>query len=463
MPRPKKMKTAKIPIKKVISSKDKTEKREIKITRLLGMKDALGPDYKYFNLVCDKARELAKVYGFSPIKIPILENFDLYKKSTRKNSDKEFYFLEGDKTNRIVLRPEMTQGIARAYLENNLEEGLSMARFFALGPIFRQEKFQTGHYRESTQFNLEVIGEDKAMAEALLIVLANNFFKELNIKAQVQINSLCDVNCRKEYCHKLLSFYRERGRRSHLCSECKKNINKNCLGLLDCKNDACIKEKMEAPQIADYLSTESRDHFTKVLEYLDELGVEYNFNPYLVRGLSYYNDTVFEFWPLNEGGNIIGKLALGGGGRYDTYIDALSNQEVTAAVGLAIGIERTVTRLKDKPSLIKNKEKDIIFISHLGEQAKIKSLQLFEELRGLGFNVRQSFLTNSLRKQLEEATEMGVKTNLILGKKEIMDETILMRDMESGAQEVVVFKKIKERLEKIKVKFNDRKGGGLSG
>jgi histidyl-tRNA synthetase len=445
----------------------KMERRNEKIPpRLLGMKDIIGSEYLGYDLVVSKALNLAKLYSFTPIKTPILETFDLYKKSTRKNSDKEFYFVEGEKSDRLVLRPEITQGIARAYLENNLSETLSLVRLFSIGPIFRHEKLQTGRYRESTQFNLEIIGEKKPMAEAILITMAQNFLEDLQIKVQVQINSIGSADCRREYSNKLLAFYKERGRRSKLCHYCKKNLGKNCLSLLDCKEESCVKLREEAPQIADYLSDESREHFAKTLEFLDELNINYNFNPYLVRGLNYYNDTVFEFWPISDDGAVVGKMALGGGGRYDSLIENLGGQS-TPAVGLAMGIERALARLKDKHLLANKLEDDIVFIAQLGEQAKLKALQLFEDLRRAGFNVRQSFSCDSLKIQLEEAVNMRAKTSLILGKKEIMDGTILMRDMDSGAQETVVYKKIKERLARkdklIEKKVNNRKEGGLYG
>ncbi len=433
--------------------------------RLLGMKDFVDLEYACFDLVTSKALELAKLYSFSQIKTPILESLDLFKKSTRRNFDKEFFSVEAEKNEKIVLRPEMTQGIIRAYLENNLSENTKLSRLFSLGPIFRREKLQSGRYRESNQFNLEIIGEKKPMAEALLITIANNFFEELQIKTQVQINSLGGADCRKEYCNKLLNFYKERGRKSKLCNYCKNNLGKNCLSLLDCKEDSCVKLREEAPQIADFLSDESREYFTKTLEFLDELGVNYNFNPYLVRGLNYYNDTVFEFWPVNEDETVSGKMALGGGGRYDSLVENLGGAS-TPAIGLAIGLERTISKLKDKHLIASKQEDDIIFIAQLGEQAKLKALQLFEELRKSGFNVRQSFASDSLKIQVEEATAMRAKTCLIMGKKEIMDGTILMRDMDSGAQETVVFKKVKERLEKRMIqekKVTNRKGGGLYG
>ncbi len=445
----------------------KTEKRNEKTTpRLLGMKDVVGIEQICQEHVINKALNLAKLYSFAAIKTPILESFDLYKKSTRKNNDKEFYFVEGEKSEKVVLRPELTQGVVRAYLENNLGESGLPARLFSLGSIFRHEKLQSGRYRESTQFNLEIIGEKKPMAEAILITIAHNFFEELQINSQLQINSIGTAECRKEYGNKLLAFYKERGRRSKLCNVCKNNLGKNCLSLLDCKEDACVKLREEAPQIADYLSDESREHFTKTLEFLDELNINYNYNPYLVRGLNYYNDTVFEFWPIGEEGAVQGKMALGGGGRYDSLVENMGGPS-TPAVGLALGIERAVSRLKDKHLLANPVEEDIVFIAQLGDQAKLRALQLFQELRRAGFNVRQSFASDSLKIQLEEAVAMKAKTSLILGKKEIMDGTILMRDMDSSAQEVVVYKKIKERLAKkdklVEKRLNNRKEGGLYG
>lgn len=447
---------SKVSVKKT-STASKNESHTVKrverksakaVSRLLGLKDYLGNDFLSWDLGMAKAWELARIFGFSPLRTPIIEDFNLYKKSTRKNSDKEFYFVDFERGEKAVLRPELTQGIVRTYLENKMEELPQPVRLFSVGPIFRQEKLQSGRYRESNQFDLEIIGEKKPMAEAVLINTAYRFFKELNINVQLQINSLGDADSRKEFNSKLLAFYKERGRRSKLCTNCKKNLGKNSLALLDCREDSCVKARENAPQIADYLSAFSREHFAKVLEYLDELGVPYNFNSYLVRGLSYYNDTVFEFWPVNDDGVASGKLALAGGGRCDALVESLGGKS-TPMVGLAVGLERVMLKLKEKNSFIKYAdEEELVYVAQIGEQAKTRALLLFEELRGSGFNVRQSFSVDSLRSQIDEANELKAKVALILGKKEVMDETILMRDMESGVQETVAQKKIKEKLEK---------------
>lgn len=429
------------------------------VSRLLGLKDYVGAEFSQWDLAMTKAWELARIFGFSCLRTPIIEDFDLYKKSTRKNSDKEFYFVEFERGEKAVLRPELTQGMIRSYIENKMDELPQPIRLFSIGPVFRQEKVQNGRYRESNQFDLEIIGEKKPMAEAVLINTAYRYFKELNVNIQVQINSLGDADTRKEYNNKLLAFYRERGRRSKLCNHCKKNLGKSSLALLDCHDEACVKIREGAPQIADYLSAASREHFSKVLEYLDELGIPYNFNSYLVRGLNYYNDTVFEFWPVNDEGLANSKLVLAGGGRCDSLVESFGGKSAPC-VGLAIEMERTTMKLKDKNSVASySDEEELIYVAQLGEQAKVKALLLFEDLRVAGFNVRQSFSVDSLRSQMEEATNLKAKISLILGKKEVMDETILIRDMESGVQEIVAQKKIKEKLDK---KIN-RKAGVIYG
>ncbi|MGE5425696.1 MAG: histidine--tRNA ligase [Bacillota bacterium] len=436
------------------AKKPALEKRSAKtIDRLLGMKDIVPSEYRYFSAIRNKAASLAELYSFNAIKTPVIESPELYKKSMRNGNDKEIYEVSCEKGEDSVLRPELTQGILRAYIENNFSELPQPVRLYSIGPVFRREKMQSGRYRESTQFDLEIIGENKPMAEALLIAAAYNFLRDLQANFQIQINSIGKADCRKDYSNKLANFYKERGRKSKLCNNCKKNLGKNMMALLDCKEEACQRTLAEAPQLADFLSDESREHFAKVLEYLDELAIPYNFNPYLVRGLAYYNDTVFEIWPVGDDGIANSKQALAGGGRYDNLVESLGGRP-TPSVGLAFGLERVVARVKDRTELPDYKQ-EVVFLAQLGDQAKIKSLMLFEELRRAGFNVRQSFSTDSLKNQMEEAARLKSKVSLILGKKEVMDETIMLRDMESGVQETVAFKKIKDRLEK---KVNRKEG-----
>lgn len=436
----------------------KPERRTQKsYVRMFGMKDCSIADSQYFDLARLKAEELCACYGFEHLETPILENIDLYKKGTRKSREKELYALTGEKNERMCLRPELTQGIVRHYIEQKLDEIEVPLRVYSIGNVFRNEKLQSNTQRQFTQFEVNIIKDKKPIAEAMIISLAYHFFKDLGIKIQVQINSLGGSECRKEYGQKLSVFYKERGRRSKVCHHCKLNLLKSSLSLLDCKEEACIKLREEAPQIADFWSDESRDHFKKVCEYLDELGIPYNFNPFLVRGLNYYNDSVFEFWPVNESGVAQSRFALAGGGRFDTLVESMGGKE-TSAVGLSIGMERTANKMRDLHYALPGSEDNLVFIAQLSDVAKLKSLQLFDELRQAGFKIRQSFSTDSLKVQMEEATRLKAKISLIMGKKEVMDETILMRDMDSTVQEIVPFKKIKEKLaKKIDLSNNESK------
>lgn len=442
MPRPK---------KKNVSVKLKPRKKQDKFSRLRGMKDILPAEYKYWELIIRKISELAKTYSFKRIDTPVLECLKLYERSTGKTSSiviKEMFSFIDKNGEKVALRPEATPGIIRAYIEHGMFNLPQPVKLFWIGSSFRHEKPQSGRYRQHSQFNLDVIGDSSPITDIQLILIAYNFFRELQINIQMQINSIGCRECRQEYIEKLIEFYKGRGKRAKLCNDCKKRLSDNPLRLLDCKNEKCAEIGSEAPQIVDYLCDDCRDHFVKVLEYLDELNIPYNLNPYLVRGLDYYNRTVFEIWPANikdvDNG---GQSSLGGGGRYDELVEQMGGRP-TSACGFGVGIERVILKIKEKNiPLSENNEADI-FLAQLGEQARQKAMILFEELRKSGFCARQAFDKDNLKAQLEIANKLKVKYALILGQKEVMDNTILIRDMESGVQEVVDYKKLILEIEK---------------
>jgi histidyl-tRNA synthetase len=424
------------------------KKQNRDFSRLRGMKDVLFDEYKYWNLVRKKTSDLARFYGFMPIETPIMECADLYDRSTGRSSDivtKEMYSFVDKGGDRVALRPEATPGLVRAYNEHGMLNLPHPVKMFWMGPLFRHDKPQSGRYRQFHQADFEMFGEAGPVADAQLILIAYNIFKELQIDVQVQINSIGCKSCRDEYITKLLEYYKERGKRAKLCLDCKKRLVKNPLRLLDCKEEKCIEMREDAPQMVDSLCNDCRDHFIKSLEYLDELSVPYNLNPYLVRGLDYYNRTVFEIWSTEDDQGR--QSALGGGGRYDSLVEHMGGRP-TPACGFAIGIERTILKIKDNNIPLKQEGRDDVFLAQLGDSSRRKAMIMFEELRKAGINVRQSFTKDSLKAQLEEANLLGVKYSLILGQKELVDGTILLRDMESGIQEVVDAKKVKQEIEK---------------
>lgn len=435
---------------KIRVPKAKSTKR---FSRLRGMRDVLPEEYKYWELAIKKATELAWAYDFKRLETPIMESADLYEKSSGRTSDivtKEMYSFVDKNGERVALRPEATPGVVRVYIEHGLFNQPQPVKLFWLGPIFRHDRPQAGRYRQHHQFNLDIFGEPSPVADFLIILIAYNFFRELQVSVQVQINSIGCQDCRKEYIDKLTEFYKERGKRTKLCGDCKKRMAKNPLRLLDCKEEVCAEIREGAPQIVDYLCDGCREHFIKVLEYLDELDLPYNLNPFLVRGLDYYNRTVFEFAPLTDDSDPDAKkdsFSLGGGGRYDQLVEHMGGRP-TPACGFGLGLERTIIKMKENNIPIKKDIKNIIFIAQLGEQARRKVIILFEELRRANFRVKQAFTKDGLKAQLEEANRAGAKYSLILGQKEVMDGTILLRDMESGIQEIIDYKKIKTEVEK---------------
>jgi len=430
-----------------------------KFARLRGMKDITFDEGKYWDLVVKKASDLATVYGFKKIQVPVLESLELYRRVTGEGSDivsKEMYSFVDKNGEKVALRPEITPGLARAYVENGMFTLPQPVKMFTCGPIFRHEKPQAGRYRQAHQFDVEIFGEANPVADVMLMMLANNFYNELQIPVEFQVNSIGCKQCRADYVKKLTAYYKERGNRSKLCVDCKKRLDKNPLRLLDCKEAACASLKESAPPIVDFLCEDCKKRFTRVLEYLDEMNIPYNLNLNLVRGLDYYNGTVFEIWAVEDAEKgVKSELSLGGGGRYDGLVEFLGGR-ATPACGFAIGIERTVTRMKAVGLPLEKEEKDIVFIAQLGDVARRKAMALFEDLRKSGFCVKQAFTRDSLKDQLEEANLLGAKLTLIIGQKEMNDKTVMFRDMESGNQEVIDYKKVRAELEKRMAGMNGK-------
>lgn len=412
-----------------------------------GMKDILPNEEKFWSFARGKADGIARAYGYEKIETPIVEETSLFVRAVGKQTDiveKEMFSFEDQGGENLTLRPEATAAVARAYINHGMVNLPQPVKFFYVASMFRHERPQSGRYRQFHQFGCEIIGDQKPVIDAELIILGVRYFAELGIPVEVAINSIGDVADRTRYKEKLVSYYRSH--RSTLCENCKVRLVKNPMRLLDCKEEDCQPLREGAPQIVDFLSDENKNHFMKVLEFLDEADVSYTLNPYIVRGLDYYTKTVFEFLPKDSSPDAR-QSALGGGGRYDSLIETLGGRP-TPAAGFAIGLERVILQMKEKEIAIPEPPRPIVYMAQLGEPAKRKAFGIFEELRRAGIPVAATFTKDSLKSQMEIANKLGVKYTILLGQKEVLDGTIIIRDMDAGIQEIVDVKKIATEIKK---------------
>lgn len=408
-----------------------------------GMVDILPEENLYRRKISKIVQEVADFYGFGTIETPILEETTLFLHGSGPTSEivqKQMYNLRTRGGDQLSLRPEYTPNIIRAYLENGLFNWPKPVKLFSWGPVFRYEQPQRGRYRQFWQFNFEILGEGDAIYDAMIIQIFYNIFNDLKIKDLIiEINTLGCDNCRPFWVKELKNYFR--ARRKHLCSDCQRRLKLNPLRILDCKNENCQVFKEKAPKMINYLCIQCRNHFKQVMEYLEEISLPYEINHHLVRGLDYYNRTVFEIRETQD------NLALASGGRYDYLVEMLGGKS-TPGVGGAGGVERLVELMKKRGLPPEKLAEPKILLALIGEPAKRKGLKLLETLRKAKINVAESFGRESLKAQMRYADKLKVSFVLIIGQKEAFDDTVIIRDMNSGLQEVVRLERIVEELKK---------------
>ncbi len=413
-----------------------------------GMRDLLPADYPYWKRMAVEAETIASAYGYEYIETPVVEETPLFVRGVGKTTDiveKELYSWDTPTGEHLSLRPEFTAGIVRSYVQHGMLNLPQPVKLWVMGPLFRHDRPQAGRFRQFYQFGCECLGEADAIVDAQLIVMAWNFVKELGIDAAVRINSLGTPESRANYKNALTSYFRTK--RNRLSEEDKKRLLKNPLRLLDSKDPVMQELKAEAPQMVDWLDEESKAHFMRVLEYLDEVGVTYQLDPYLVRGLDYYTKTVFELYAASDDQELA-QSALGGGGRYDGLVELLGGRP-TPAAGFGLGLDRIASRLKEKNPQMSVEVKPVdVFLAQLGDMGRKKALALFEEFRHAGIQVGEALAKASIKAQMEVANKRGAKWAVIIGQKEVLDGTAVIRDMDSGTQEIVDAKKVVNEIKR---------------
>lgn len=412
-----------------------------------GMHDILPEQEPFYQKVYDVATDIADFYGFQRIDTPMVEEAELFSKGIGASTDiieRQMYTLRTRGGDYLAMRPEFTAAISRAYIEHGMFNLSQPVKLYTFGPLFRYERPQLGRFRQFHQIDFEAFGDGGSVIDAQIIQIFYNILKELKFKNLViEINSIGDNQCRPYY-KKLLTNYLK-SRESSLCADCRRRIRENPLRVLDCKEEKCQPVKAQAPQIIDHLCEECNLHFKQVLEFLDEVELPYRLNPYLVRGLDYYTKTVFEIFEDSEEGKAPG--ALVGGGRFDALIKILGGK-ATPACGAAAGVERIVQVIRERTKKETPAIQRKVFLAQLGELAKRKSLKLSEDFRKARISIAESLGKDSLKTQLRTADKLGAIYALILGQKEALDGTIIVRDMRSGKQETLKSEKVVSEIKK---------------
>ena len=422
------------------------------------MRDILPEDQGFYQKVYEAAAAVAEFYNFQKIDTPILEPAELFSKGVGASTDiveKQMYVFRTRGGDYLALRPEFTAALTRSYVQHGMFNWPQPVKLYSWGPLFRLERPQAGRFRQFHQFNLEVFGEQDAVMDVQIIQIFYTFLTNLKFRNLIiEINSIGDSQCRPYYKKLLTGYFKTRV--NSLCADCRRRLKQNPLRVLDCKEEKCRQIVAQAPQIIDHLCENCKSHFKEVLEFLDEADLPYHLNPYLVRGLDYYTKTVFEIFEEAEQGRNSEQGrnpdALVGGGRYDVLVKMLGGKD-TPACGGAAGIERVVEAAKEKfkrPVLSPRK----VFLAQLGSLAKRKSLKLMEEFRRAKIPIAESLGKDSLKSQLRIADKLGAVYALILGQKEALEGTIIIRDMRSGQQWIIKMEKvvneIKKRIKRIK-------------
>lgn len=415
-----------------------------------GMRDIMDEKYYHYQGFFEKAQEVAVYYGFRPIETPILENEEVFTSSIGVGSDivdKEMYTLKTKGGDHLAMRPEFTAGIMRAYIENGMHSLPQPVSLYSYGQVYRHDKPQRGRYREIRQFNLEMLGNEKSICDAIIIRTAYTILEEAGAtNIVVDINSIGDKECRGGYIKELITYYKKHI--NNLPPVDRERLKTNPLRILDSKEEKTIAINENAPDATSSLCSACKKHFKEVLEYLEEMQIPFRMNKNLVRGLSYYTRTVFEI--IEEGAGEDGSpLTIAAGGRYDYLAKFLKSKKDIPAMGMAMGVDRIIESPWYKKLSPRVMKKSKIYFIQLGADAKLKSLNVIEMLRKAHIPIMQSLSKDSLGQQLAIAERMNVPHAIIFGQKESLENSVIVRDMQTRSQATVPLEKLLDYLKKI--------------
>lgn len=401
------------------------------IQSVRGFKDIYGNEAKIWQKVETLLKEIFVKWGFNEVRLPILEKTELFERGIGDDTDiveKEMYTFCDKSGEKVTLRPEGTASVIRFFNEHKLFGIDRFFKFYYMGPMFRYERPQKGRLRQFHQTGIEILGDKSPTSEVEAITLIPNILDTVNIKDyELRLNSLGCDDCRKFYREKLVSYYKSK--LDNLCEDCKRRLNINPLRLVDCKVDGCKELAKSAPLVLDFLCTECAEHFKILKKMLTYLNIRFIEDPLIVRGLDYYNKTVFEVHTTGLGA----QSAIMAGGRYDTLSSKLSGYDIPA-VGWAMGMERMISLLDS--NLFVDEGVDV-FVIFIGKNAEEEGLSIVHALRSVGLKTEFDIFNGSIKSQFRRADKLSAKWTIVIGEDELKTGLYQLKNMKSGEQKAV--------------------------
>jgi len=399
----------------------------VAITAIKGFNDILSGEVEKWQHIEATAREVFSCYGFTEIRVPIMEKTELFARSIGDATDiveKEMYSFTDKGENRVTLRPEGTAGVMRAFIEHKLYAADPVSKLLYMGPMFRYERPQKGRYRQFHQIGAEVTGVSNPKIDAQVLTMLSQFFTALGLdEPSLEINSLGCPECRPAYRETLKDFLRSR--LDSLCEDCRRRFETNPLRALDCKVEGCKSATSGAPAMLEHLCSECNSHFAATRQYLELVSTRYRINNRMVRGLDYYTRTTFEMVT----GLLGSQSAVAAGGRYDGLISDLGGPAIPG-IGFAMGVERVALLL----DAAKFSTSPALFIVALGEEAQRKAFCIACELQRSGISVEFDYEGKSMKSQMRRADKLSCRYTLIIGEAELASGTAPLKEMASGIQ-----------------------------
>lgn len=404
-----------------------------------GTQDILPGQTEKWQKVEKVIRDLCNVYRYNEIRTPMFESTELFQRGVGDTTDivqKEMYTFEDKGGRSLTLRPEGTASSVRAYVEHKMFGNADQpVKLYYTGPMFRYERQQAGRYRQFVQFGVEAIGSKDPAIDAEVMALAMDVYKTLGLtELKLVINSLGDKETRNAHRDALIKHFEPVV--GDLCSDCQSRLEKNPLRILDCKVDSKHPAMASAPALTDYLTEESATYFEQVKAYLDVLGIPYEVDPNLVRGLDYYNHTAFEIMITGDGFGSITTLC--GGGRYNGLVEDIGGPE-SPGIGFAMSIERLLLALEAKGIELDVENKLDMYVVAMNDEAKVKAVELVANFRKAGITAEMDYLNRKMKAQMKAADRQGAKFVIVLGESELEEQAVNVKTMETGAQEKVTF------------------------